>query len=260
MRAKRGRLPPISPEQLSRPEQKRAYMRHLFAVVAPSYDAATRRLSFWSDQRWKRLMVEALPPAEELPSPAALAALDLACGTGDLCFALAERYPSATITGLDLAEEMLVIARRRAAAGGRPSIRFINGDMAHLPFPAESVHLVTGGYALRNAPDLQQALLEVYRVLRPGGSATFLDFSAPDFRPTRAVRLFLLTVWGRIWGRVLHRDPEVYAYISRSLRHYPSDSALIQLMGRMGFADIVSRSLFGGFVSIIWMRKPHLPQ
>ena len=251
MRKKRASIAPISDEQLSRPEAKRDYNRALFAVVAPRYDAATRGLSFRADERWKRSLLELLPDPANCS-----AALDLACGTGDIALLLAERYPAAAVTAVDLTEEMLVIARRRGSASGRRTLRFLCADMNDLPMPAESVDVVTGGYALRNAPDLQQALFEVFRVLRPGGTAAFLDFAAPDGRVARSVRIALLTIWGRIWGRLLHGNPHVYAYIARSLRHFPSSSDLIALLGRIGFEEANTRRLFGGFLAITWMKKP----
>ena len=84
--------------RLADPGRKRELNVDLFRVVAPRYDAVTRVLSFGRDRRWKARMVESLPPVK------APRCLDLACGTGDLSFLLAARYPDGQIVGLDLTE------------------------------------------------------------------------------------------------------------------------------------------------------------
>ena len=316
------RIVPITNEQLTEPHRKRDYNRALFAVVAPRYDQATRALSFFADQRWKRLLVEGLPvearstpllgvapadastpllgvapaaastpllgvaparsaddgvaapsstdaglapvglaganmaPAGSAGAESAALVLDLACGTGDITQLLAARYPAAEVVGLDLTAEMLTIARERAQAAGVERIRFVEGDMAALPYQDAAADVVTGGYALRNAPDLRKTLTEAHRVLRPGGRAAFLDFATPAFGSLRTVRLLLLTVWGRFWGRVLHGDPEVYAYIPRSMRTFPPLHELTVMAQQIGFDQVTIRPLFAGLLFIIWMNKP----
>ena len=123
-RASQPRATPVfglnARERLSDPQQKRELNEQLFGVVAPRYDAITRVLSFNRDRVWKQRMVEALPPKT------APVCLDLACGTGDITFRLASKYPDGSIIGLDLTEPMLERARARCTA---PHIHFQRGDM-----------------------------------------------------------------------------------------------------------------------------------
>src|SRR5450759_4521728 len=107
-------------ERLSDPQQKRELNEQIFRLVAPRYNAITRLLSFNRDHVWEDRMVDSLPPK------AAPVCLDLACGTGDLTFRLASKYPDGHIIGLDLTESMLERARVRCTA---PHIRFRRGDM-----------------------------------------------------------------------------------------------------------------------------------
>lgn len=244
------RLAAIAAADLRSPTRKRRYNRCLFAQVAPRYQLATRCLSFGRDRHWKALLLDRLPEATEP------VVVDLACGTGDLALALARRYPSGQVTGLDISSRMLQRAQQRAAGAALHNLRFAEADMDDLPLPPQSVDIVTGGYAIRNAPDLQNALFEIYRVLRPGGMAAFLEFASPPQRWRRTLQLRLLRLWGQIWGLLLHGNPEVYAYIARSLTHFPDSQALDCLLQRIGFAPPRSRSLMAGFVRATWVTKP----
>jgi demethylmenaquinone methyltransferase/2-methoxy-6-polyprenyl-1,4-benzoquinol methylase len=178
-------------------ETKRLYNRELFREVAPRYDLVTRILSFGRDAAWKRALIS------RLSSENVHRILDLACGTGDLTRALAVRFPDAEVTGLDLTPEML------ARASGNDRIVWKQGDMCDTGLPDGSIDLVTGGYALRNAPDLDTALDEIHRVLRPGGELAVLDFSASSRPLFRALHFGLLMFWGSLWGLLLHGKPSV---------------------------------------------------
>src|SRR5580692_11947240 len=157
-------------DHLEDAEKKKYYNEKLFSEVAPRYDFITRVLSFGRDATWKRALISSLPPYE---SPACG---DLACGTGDISFLLANKYARGRIAGLDITEPMLDIARDRNT---HPNISFAKQDMGSLAIVSESVDIVTGGYALRNAPNLGTTIDEISRVLRPRGVAAFLDFSKP---------------------------------------------------------------------------------
>jgi demethylmenaquinone methyltransferase/2-methoxy-6-polyprenyl-1,4-benzoquinol methylase len=118
-----------------------------------------------------------------------------------------------------------------------------------------SVDIVTGGYALRNAPDLPKTLAEIHRVLKPGGYASFLDFSKPRNPFFQSLELFLLKMWGSFWGLLMHRSAEVYAYIAASLAHYPDRVALRELLRDFGFHQINGRKFFFGVVEVVMFRK-----
>ena len=112
-------------DYIHRPEGKRQYNREMFGEIAPKYDFITRALSFGRDKMWKDELIE------ELPEIAKANCLDLACGTGDLTFRLAQRYPKGHIVGLDLTEPMLVLARRRNSF---ENVEFVTGDMSQTEF------------------------------------------------------------------------------------------------------------------------------
>jgi ubiquinone/menaquinone biosynthesis methyltransferase len=242
-----AQLPADNTDYLLTPAAKREYNEVLFAEVAKRYDLVTRALSVGRDQAWKRALLESLPTGL-VP-----ACVDLACGTGDVTFALAQRYPQGTVCGIDLTPEMLHIAQARNRS---PNVTLELGDMHQLPFPPASIDIVTGSYALRNAPSLTVALQEIYRVLRPGGTAAFLDFSKSPHWFVQRLSYAVLYVWGSFWGLVLHRQPAVYAYIAKSLWHFPDREALRQELSNVGFAEVFSRKFYCGTLEIITVRKP----
>jgi demethylmenaquinone methyltransferase/2-methoxy-6-polyprenyl-1,4-benzoquinol methylase len=231
---------------LDRPDSKRRYNRRLFAAVSGRYVAATRLHSFGFDPMWKRRLVRLLPSLAE-PD-----VLDLACGTGGLTFALARRYPRGRVVGMDLSKEMLRRARRRAVPA---NVRFRIADMNTIPFPDGAFDFVSGGYALRNAPEPVKALREVHRVLRPGGRAVFLEFSTSAFEPLRSFQLRTLGLWGSLWGALLHGNAEVYGYIAESLARFPNRREFDAMLRHCGFHLVRSRSLFLSLVRLtLWRR------
>jgi ubiquinone/menaquinone biosynthesis methyltransferase len=235
-------------DSLGTAEKKKYYNEKVFSEVAPKYDFITRALSFWRDASWKRDLIRSLPP-QNVP-----VCIDIACGTGDIAFLLAEKYPQGCITGVDIAKPMLDIARARHA---HHNINFIKADMSRLEFSSQLVDILTGGYALRNAPDLRTVIDEIHRVLKPGGTAAFLDFSKPTSVHLQKLEYWILKTWGSFWGRLLHGNPEVYGYIAESLRLYPDRLQLRDIFCEKGFVVKESRLYFLGITELFVVRKNH---
>ena len=226
------------------PQAKRRYVRDLFATIADRYDLITRVLSYGQDARWKaKLTTMAGVKAGEH-------ALDLACGTGDLAFAVATR--GARAIGLDITHRMVQLAHLRAAAvpSVQPNLKFLTGDMTTLPFRAAAFDLVTTGYGLRNVPDLDTAIDEIARVLKPGGRLLSLDFNRPDNAVVRAAYLAYLDVAGAALGWVLHRDPDTYRYIPASIRRYPGARGVGDRMAARGFTNVRIVPLLFGLMTL----------
>jgi len=241
-----GRFRLKARDWLDVPERKRAYNERHFAEAASRYDLATRMMSLGRDTAWKRALVEALPG---IPSPVCV---DLACGTGDVAFLLAGRYPGGVVTGVDLSAPMLAIARERNRS---TNVRFERGDLCDLPFPDGSADVVTGSYALRNAPDLRTAIAEVRRVLAPGGVAAFLDFSNPENPHLRFLQFHLLRTWCGLWGLLLHGTPKVHGYVAESLRGFPGRNRMREIFREQGFGVSTERRFFLGITGLLVLRK-----
>jgi demethylmenaquinone methyltransferase/2-methoxy-6-polyprenyl-1,4-benzoquinol methylase len=236
--------PPLR-QALSTPENKRAYVRRLFSVIAGRYDLITVLLSYGQDRRWKHRLVSMAPVDQRSM------ALDLACGTGDIAFALASR--GARVVGLDITARMVAIARSKRGIDCRAS--FLVGDMMALPFADSRFDIVTAGYGIRNVPGIAGAMAEVRRVLRPGGIFLSLDFNRPTNAAVRFVYLTYLTLVGSVLGIALHRDPDTYRYIPESIRRYPGAAAVAELIRAQGFAECEWHPVLGGLMALHRARK-----
>ncbi len=234
-------------DAFSTPETKSRYVRRLFATIADRYDLITVLLSFGLDRRWKERAV-----CLASPQPGQLA-LDLACGTGDIAFAVAAR--GASVIGLDITHRMLQQARVRVPHPASRTPSWVTADMCALPFPESSFDLVTTGYGLRNVPDLDRAIAEIGRVLRPGGVLVSLDFNRPANRLVRGVYLGYLTIVGSVLGWLLHRDPDTYRYIPASIRRYPGAPAVASRFAGQGFSQAGWQPVLGGLMAIHVARK-----
>ncbi|MGH9372493.1 MAG: ubiquinone/menaquinone biosynthesis methyltransferase [Vicinamibacterales bacterium] len=238
--------PPSLRNAFATPETKRIYVRGLFSKIAPRYDLITVLLSYGQDRRWKRRL------AAMADAGPGMAVLDLACGTGDIAFETASN--GARVTGLDITERMLEIARRKPESA-RYGVSFVTGDMTALPFSDGSFDVVTTGYGLRNVPQLSVALSEIARVLVPGGRLLSLDFDRPSNPAVRAVYLGYLTLVGSTLGALLHREPDTYRYIPESIRRYPGAAGVCTLAREAGFSSCAHNSVLGGLMAIHLARK-----
>jgi demethylmenaquinone methyltransferase/2-methoxy-6-polyprenyl-1,4-benzoquinol methylase len=224
------------------PQAKRQYVRTLFATIADRYDLITSLLSYGQDARWKRRLV-ALADVRRGER-----ALDLASGTGDIAFAVAAR--GAKTVGLDITHRMLQLARAKSHVAP-----LVTGDMVALPFATGSFDLVTTGYGLRNVPDLQSAIDEIARVLKPGGRVLSLDFNKPQNAIVRGAYLAYLTAVGSTLGWMLHGDPDTYRYIPASIRRYPGAQGVADRLAARGFDQVTVVPLLFGLMTLHMARR-----
>ena len=207
-------------------------VRTMFDRIAPVYDVMNRVMTAGLDQRWRRATVRAVvEPGDRV--------LDAACGTGDLAIIAAKA--GATVTGLDFSEAMLERARRKSA-----DIDWIRGDLLALPFEDDSFDAATVGFGVRNVADLPGSIVELRRVLRPGGRLGILEIT----RPHGPLRFFYSLWFDRIvplLGKVLPGG-EAYTYLPASVRRFPGPDDLAAQMA--GFCDVDYRLFAGGIVAL----------
>jgi demethylmenaquinone methyltransferase/2-methoxy-6-polyprenyl-1,4-benzoquinol methylase len=236
-------------EALETPENKHRFVAKLFSTIADRYDLITVLLSYGQDRRWKNRLVAMAEDAAPTPGASndrSRDALDLACGTGDIAFALAAR--GARVVGLDLTHRMIELARVKSTHDSRTS--FLVGDMMALPFADASFDVVTTGYGIRNVPVIALALAEIHRVLRPRGLLLSLDFNRPSNAIVRSVYLTYLTIVGSTLGFVLHGDPDTYRYIPESIRRYPGADGVCRIAREHGFQSCEYQRVLGGLMAI----------
>jgi ubiquinone/menaquinone biosynthesis methyltransferase len=237
-------------EHVSSKEKKQRYANRLFETIASRYDFFTVFMSYGMDRRWKRSLVEMADLRGDE------AALDIACGTGDITFMLANRLKTGHAVGLDITHAMLEIAARKRRDSAAANVSFHRGDIMRLPFCDETFDRVTGGYALRNVPDVAVALGEIKRVLKPGGRCLSLDFGHPSNKAYRWLYLKYLAVAGSAAGLILHRDADTYRYIPETLKLYPGQRGVSEMMERAGFIDTGFLEFGGGIMAINYGTKP----
>jgi demethylmenaquinone methyltransferase/2-methoxy-6-polyprenyl-1,4-benzoquinol methylase len=239
-------------EHIASKEKKQRYVTRLFQKIAPRYDFFNIALSMGRDRRWKRRLVDmAKLNGDEL-------VLDIACGTADITFEIARRLESGFVVGLDITPAMLEIAERRRRGRLAKNVSFHQSDIMRMPFKDETFDCLTGGYALRNVPDIEAAIEEIRRVLKPGGRFLSLDFGRPRSPIYHWLYINFLIVVGSVAGLILHGDADTYRYIPETVKLYPGQRGVLELMKRAGFVDAGFREFGGGIIAINWGRKPRL--
>lgn len=240
---------------LDHPELKQRYVTAMFDVIAPAYDRFTRMFSFGMDHAWKQELVAMAKPY--IACDARI--LDLACGTGDIAIALARLAPHGEVLGLDAAPEMISQARSSEVAAHLPQLGFTVGDICAMAVADASQDVVSIGYGLRNVPDLERAIAEIARVLRPGGILICLDFTRPTQRWWRRLFLGYLLTMGNIYGVVLHGHAAVYGYIAHSIERFVSSSDLSRRFATHGLQVLSEQPKLGGGVCLHLARKVPCP-
>jgi demethylmenaquinone methyltransferase/2-methoxy-6-polyprenyl-1,4-benzoquinol methylase len=237
-------MKPKQPHTWSGPDAyaaKAAYVRAMFARIVPRYDLINRLMTMGLDQGWRRLTVE-------LARPQGATALDLATGTGDLAIELV-RQGCRFVAGADFCPQMLAAAVEKTRITNSGKMAFLAGDAQALPFADNTFDCLVNGFLLRNLSDLNGALREFHRVLKPGGRLACLDLTHPP-RPLRP----LLWPWFRLavpaLGGLLSGDFDAYTYLPDSLRTYPDAERLCAMMTEAGFADATYRRLGARTVAI----------
>jgi demethylmenaquinone methyltransferase / 2-methoxy-6-polyprenyl-1,4-benzoquinol methylase len=210
-------------------------LRTMFDRIAPVYDVMNCAITAGLDGRWRRLAARAaVAPGDRV--------LDACCGTGDL--ALAAAAEGGHVTGLDFSPAMLERAARKSA-----EIEWVQGDLLALPFEDGSFDAVTVGFGVRHAEDLDAALRELWRVLRPGGRLALLDI----VRPKGPLALFYGVWFDRLIplaGKVVPGGV-AYTYLPASVRRFPGPEELEDRMHAAGFGAVAHRLLAGSIVVLI---------
>ena len=186
-------------------------MAYNFDTIARTYDRLNRLMTLGLDRRWRKRALRGIQGN----------VLDVACGTGDMAVSLVER--GCTVTGIDLSEEMLAIARQKA-----PMVTFMIADAEHLPFPDASFDAVTCAFGVRNFVHLEQGLNEMLRVLKPGGQLVILELATPD---SPLVKPFYNLYTRRIipWlGSRIAGNREAYTYLPASIERFPKGDAFLE--------------------------------
>lgn len=219
------------------------YNRQFFNALAPKYDFLNQVLSFGRQNQFKKKAIEraAIKPGDHV--------LDVCTGSGDMALWIAEKYPACRVTGIDVAENMLEIARRRTAH--LPNVTFKKADAMSLDFEDHFFDVTLISFGLRNLRDLEEGLLELKRVTRPGGKLVNLDLG----KPRGSIRRFLYQLYfGRFipfLGKTLFHRGEFnsFQYLPSSNRYFPEQDELAAILQKLGFQNVRNYDYMFGAVA-----------
>lgn len=218
----------------------------MFDNIASAYDRMNSLMTFGMHLRWRSRALSELQRSVKDGDPI----LDVATGTGDVAIHLRSLFPSSPITGIDLSEGMMEIARRKVAGRGLRDINFQKADCLAMPFTDNQFAAVTVAYGVRNFADLEAGYREMHRVLRPGGSLCVIELC----EPANPLMHFGYKLYTRslvpLAGRWLSGDSSAYTYLPRSIAACPQRAGMTDIMQRAGFRHAGWQVLFPGAVAI----------
>ena len=227
-------------------------VKDIFSTIAKKYERFNAVSSFGAYKTWLAGMMRQAPIDENAD------VLDIAGGTGDVTFTVARAKHPRHIQCTDLVDEMLDVARMHYEDGkaeGVP-VDFEVVDAQHIPYADESYDAITMAYGIRNMPERDQALSEMFRVLKPGGALVCLEFSTPPNAVWRALYGFYLKHLIPFWGGLITGDREGFVYLSRSIKAFPNQQGLADMMEKAGFEDVTWKNYTGGIAAVHVAKKP----
>ncbi len=223
-------------------EDRALRVREMFARIVPRYDLMNRLMTGGQDIHWRRLTAAAARPRGAV-------ALDLATGTGDLALEL-RRQGAVRVVGADYCAPMVEAAAAKLRRRNSTRITLAVGDALALPFVDASFDCVTSGFLLRNVVDLERALGEMRRVLRPGGRIVALEITHAPPGPIGDFARWYFRSVVPVLGRLIGGDGAAYRYLPASVDRFPNPRRLAQLFEAAGFVDVRYRRLSLGCVAI----------
>ena len=229
-----------------------ARVKKIFTDIAWKYERFNKLSSFGQYRSWLRTLIDKSPITSETLM------LDIAGGTGDVTFTACARKQPKSIVLSDYTPAMLEVAQSRLDAGeanGVP-VELAVVDGQDIPYEDESFDVITMSYGIRNMPERDRALGEMFRVLKPGGSLVCLEFSTPPNAVWRALYGFYLKHLIPFWGGLITGDREGFVYLARSIKAFPDQQGLANLMEEAGFTNVTWKNYTGGIAAVHVARKP----
>lgn len=224
------------------PEDKTRRVGSVFSSVASRYDVMNDFMSGGLHRHWKSQFVRRLKPrrGEQI--------LDMAGGTGDIAFRIANH--GAAVTVADINPDMLEIGRQRAAKRGLEGLTWAQENAEQVSFPDRSFDAYVIAFGIRNVTHIDKALAEAHRVLRIGGRFSCLEFSTATWPGFATVYdLYSMQVVPKL-GKLIAKDEASYRYLVESIRRFPDMNKFATMIENAGFAQVRTEPILGGVVAI----------
>ena len=209
----------------------------MFDGVAKRYDLVNDLLSLGRTKAWRKVATKIIDPKPGMQI------LDIAAGPGSSSEPLFKA--GAAVFATDFSEGMLAQGRK-----ARPYLNFSKADALNLPFAANKFDVVTISFGLRNTVAYEKALLEAYRVSKPGGKMVVVEFSHPTWPPFRTLYTEYLMRFLPMIAKKIASNPAAYVYLAESIRAWPDQPTLAASMEKAGWSSVTWKNLTFGVVAV----------
>ncbi|MDP4096652.1 demethylmenaquinone methyltransferase [Paenibacillus sp. P96] len=226
-------------------QSKEQFVHEVFESIAGKYDVMNDILSLRRHKAWRAFTMK------KMNMQKGDTAIDLCCGTCDWTLAMARASETGHIQGLDFSHNMLEVGRRKVEQEARQNqITLVQGNAMELPFADNSFDYATIGFGLRNVPDLRRVLLEMQRVVKPGGRVVCLELSKPTWQPFKSIYYFYFEQILPRLGKLFAKRYEQYKWLPDSLALFPGREELADIFRETGLQDVAAYSLTGGIAAL----------
>lgn len=231
--------------QVHQQKDKKAAVESMFDSIAWRYDFLNHFLSFSIDRRWRKKAIKIIGKHYKHPR-----ILDVATGTADLAIASLRLSPE-KITGIDISAKMLEIGKEKIRKRGlSQSIDLIQADSENIPFEDNVFDVAMVAFGVRNFSDPLKGLMEMKRVLCPGGMVMVLEFSRPSGFTFRHIYNFYFLHILPFFGKLFSKDRSAYRYLPESVMKFPDNEVFLGMMAKAGYNETSQLRLTGGIASI----------
>ena len=223
--------------------ERAQYVQSMFTRIASRYDLMNRLMTGGQDVRWRKEVIS----LTKLRPHASL--LDLGTGTGDLAREALKQYPKARVTAADFTLEMMRVGKKNG------DLNFSSADALNLPFKDKVFDAIVSGFLMRNVTDVQQALKEQHRALKPGGRIVILDTTRPKKNILSPFIKFHMHVIIPTIGGMLSGMRDAYKYLPDTTENFLTAEELSVRMVAVGFRRVNFKRLMFGTIAIHWGEK-----
>lgn len=231
-------------------KERGKYVQDMFTRIAHRYDLMNRLMTAGQDVHWREQVVR----QAKLKSDARI--LDLGAGTGDLAREARKQQPDVMVVAADFTLEMMRVGQSQTLAQGlNESMPWSMADALNLPFEEKTFDAVVSGFLMRNVGDIQQALKEQYRTLKPGGRIVILDTTKPKRNLLSPFIWLHMHVIIPFVGGLLSGFKDAYNYLPDSTEEFVTAKELTVRMAAVGFKRINFEILMFGTIAIHWGEK-----
>jgi len=222
-------------------KEKTRLVQKVFSDVASNYDLMNDVMSFGAHRLWKRIFIDIVNPLKDEKI------IDIGSGSGDLVLEIQKKNSNTIIDIVDLNQEMLNEGKKRIKKG---NVKFYLQNAEDLKFDNNTYDKYLISFCLRNITNIDQALKEAFRILKPGGKFYCMEFSKPKSIPLSKIYSYYKSNFIPLFGKIFSNNEEAYNYLNESIDMFPNQEILKHKIENAGFRTVKYINLFDGIVSI----------